>query len=193
MSRALSLALVLSAAVACGPTTPPAPTPTPRTAEEGPPEHPEQVSLLRRLAEAVDGYRDGRPRFVVAGRRFPHPVRKVTERPDEADSLVRELAGDPANYGKFGPFRAVEDPPDETESRYEVDSVIVFTGDGPRRFDGDSVDALFWGLTAFDKFIAPYLTVVYGAKYAADQRELYRMGRSGLARSKVIPHFRGSF
>ncbi len=59
-------------------------------------------------------------------------------------------------------------------------------------YDGARFDALFWSLPAFDKFVAPYLTSVAGSVYAAEQRELYRRGRSPLANSKPIPHWRGS-
>lgn len=197
MSRALPLVLVLalSAILACPPPSStgdsPAP-PSPSTAAAA--ALPDDASLLRRLAAAADGFRDNRPRFVVAGRKFPHPVAGVFEDRYQADSALGPLSGDTMNYEVFGPYRSAETPGAVEKVDEEVDSAVVFTRGGVRKtFRGDQVDALFWGLPAFDKFIAPYLAATGGPKYAADQRELYRRGESPLARSKVVPHYRSSF
>lgn len=193
MNRNLPVVLVLSAILGCNPPPSDGDSPAPPAATGGT-AAPEHASLLRRLAEAADGYRDGRPRFVVAGRRFPHPVAGVFEDAEQADSVVRLLGADTMNYEVFGPYRAVEDPPQAVERDEEVAKVIVITrGDDTTTFDGGEVDALFWSLPAFDKFIAPYLTSVGGPRYAAAQRDLYREGKSPLARSATVPHYRNSF
>jgi hypothetical protein len=197
MSRALPLVpvLALSAILACRPPSstgdsPASPSPSTATATA----LPEYASLLRRLAEAADGFRDNRPRFVVAGRRFPHPVAGVFEDRYQADSALGPLSGDTMNYEVFGPYRSAELPAEVVEVDEVVDTVIVITRGGERKtFLGDRVDALFWGLPAFDKFIAPYLAATGGPRYAAEQRELYRRGESPLARSAVVPHYRSSF
>lgn len=194
MSRALPLVLVvaLSAIPGCSPPPPPDDSPGPELAAAT--ALPDYASLLRRLAEAADGFRDNRPRFVVAGRRFPHPVAGVFEDRDQADLALGPLSGDTMNYEVFGPYRSAETPGGVEDVDEEVDSAVVFTRGGARKtFRGDQVDALFWGLPAFDKFIAPYLARTGGPRYAAEQRELYRRGVSPLARSKVVPHYRSSF
>ncbi|MEP7228529.1 MAG: hypothetical protein ABI785_14280 [Gemmatimonadales bacterium] len=153
----------------------------------------QSASLVRRLAEAADGFRDGRPRWVVIHRRGDkghHDVRGVFMTFKEA-SFEAERAG--PEYAAFGPFVTKDDPPDLSSTKTDVVEVIVRQKNGvEKRFSADSVDALFWSLAAFDKFIAPYLTSVDGVRYAAEQRELYRIGESPLARS-VIVHKAGSF
>lgn len=104
-----------------------------------------------------------------------------------------ERAG--SDYAVFGPFVTVDDPKDEsTPSPEDVVEVTVKQRDGRIiRIDPNKVDALFWTLAAFDKFVVPYLTRVDGARYAADQREFYRLGESPLAKSKLVAHKAGSF
>ncbi len=166
----------------------------------GPPSQPpasamaEPASLLRRVAEAADGFRDGLDKYVVADRKFPHKVLGVFATQAEADdSLARAATAEGSDYERFGPFRTTEEPAYVEDSAEEVLEVIVVTRGGQKRYDAKQIDALFWGLPAFDKFIAPNLTVVGGVRYAAEQRELYRQGRSPLAHSYAIPHYRSSF
>jgi hypothetical protein len=72
-----------------------------------------------------------------------------------------------------------------------VDSVVVYHRDTtPKVYHGEDYDALFWGLPAFDKFVAPYLTKVSGAHYADSIRNLYKTG--DLTNSE-LPHKRYSF
>lgn len=152
------------------------------------------ASLLRRLAEAADGYRDGKPHWVAIHRRGSeghHEVLGVFDTYAEA-SFASRRAG--PEYATFGPFVTRDDPPDQSSSEEDVDSVIVFQKNGiQKRFSADTVDALFWSLAAFDKFIAPYLTSVDGVRYAAEQRELYRINKSPLTHSAAIAHKAGSF
>ncbi len=193
MRAELAVVLLLTAVTGCGGRTPePQPGPKAQLEPDSGVQHAgESAALLRRLAEAADGFRDGEPKFVVAARTFPHKVAGVFDTEEQADSAVKALEGDPLRYGAFGPFRT--EPDILVEGEDEVDSVIVVMKSGEvKRYDGDKVDALFWSLPAFDKFVAPYLTSVAGPVYAAEQRELYRGGRSPLANSKPIPHYRGS-
>jgi hypothetical protein len=153
---------------------------------------PETPALLRRLAEAADGYRDGRDHFVVANRVFPHYVHGVFESRDSAqvvaDSLASRIDSVPA---VFGPFRTKEESPPPNPR--DVDSVVVYRTDKTTKtYNGQEYDALVWSLPAFDKFLVPYLTSVYGIEEAARQRELYLSGKSPLAHSTAVDHKRSS-
>jgi hypothetical protein len=147
------------------------------------------ATLLRRLAEAADGYRDGRDKFVVAAQVFPHKVAGVFSTREEADRVARDSARSPDRYAVFGPYRT---PPDMDVSPEvnDVDSVVTYLKDKTTRtYDGDEYDALFWSLPAFDKFVAPYLTFVAGADHAQRQREAYKRGD---LTNSALPHRRGS-
>jgi hypothetical protein len=124
------------------------------------------------------------------GDRGHHDVKGVFDTFAEASFTARRAGPE---YAAFGPFVTVDDPPDLSSNETDVVEVIVRQKNGvEKRFDGDSVDALFWSLAAFDKFVAPYLTSVDGVRYAAEQRELFRLGKSPLAHS-VLAHKAGSF
>jgi hypothetical protein len=149
------------------------------------------ATLLRRLGEAADGFRDGADRYVVATREFPHKVAGAFLTRAEADAVAEVRSSVSLHYGVFGPYRTM--PDSLAEGPEDVLYVTVKTRGGKEtRYYADSVDALFWSLSAFDKFIAPNLTAVSGPLYAAEQRELYRRGRSPLTHSSAIPHYRGS-
>ena len=196
MRSALIVSLVMSGLVACSGVTQTGPRPTsPITVSEVAGDTlAKSASLLRRLSEAADGFRDGRPRWVVIHRRGDrghHDVRGVFMTFKEA-SFEAERTG--PEYATFGPFVTKDDPPDESSSEEDVVEVIVRQKNGVvKRFSADSVDALFWSLAAFDKFIAPYLTTVDGVRYAAEQREAFRIAKSPLAHSTAVAHKAGSF
>lgn len=197
MRSALVVSVVMSGLVACGgrvTQTGPQPTPPIQTSEVAGDTSAKSASLLRRLAEAADGFRDGKPRYVVAhrkGQHGHHEVRGVFRTPEQANFAAR-MGGD--GYAVFGPFVTLDDPPDESSSPMDVVEVTIRQRDGVvKRYSADSVDAVFWSLAAFDKFIAPYLASVDGVRYAAEQRELYRIGKSPFANSQAIVHKAGSF
>lgn len=196
MYRALLTPLVVSGLLACGTRgagdVTPAPVTTTSTIQDT---LPKSASLVRRLAEAADGYRDGKPRWVVIHRRGDrghHKVLGVFMTSDEAN-FEAQRAG--PEFAVFGPFVTFDDPPNESlGGPKDVVEVTVRQRDGKViRIDADSVDAIFWTLSAFDKFIVPYLAEVDGAAYAAEQRELYRIGRSPFANSALVTHKAGSF
>jgi hypothetical protein len=146
--------------------------------------------LLKRLAQAADGYRDGKDRYVVAGLEFPHKVIGVFLTKAGADSLAADSTTEARSFATFGPFRTALEPGIAAEVD-NVDSVVVYYLEGdPSVYHGETVDALFWGISAFDLFVAPYLTRVYGAAYAASQREAYKQGRLS---NSALPHYRKSF
>jgi hypothetical protein len=196
MRKALTVSIVMSGLVACGSRVAPTdsrPIPPIQTSEVAGDTSAKSASLVRRLAEAADGFRDGRPHWVVIHRRGDrghHDVKGVFDTFAEASFTARRAGPE---YAAFGPFVTVDDPPDLSSNETDVVEVIVRQKNGvEKRFDGDSVDALFWSLAAFDKFVAPYLTSVDGVRYAAEQRELFRLGKSPLAHS-VLAHKAGSF
>ncbi|MEO6057404.1 MAG: hypothetical protein ABIQ49_11235 [Gemmatimonadales bacterium] len=192
MQTRLAVTLLIGAVAGCaGGTTssPIPPAPGPPTATSVPAAVP--ASLLRRVAEAADGLRDGNEWYVVADRAFPHAILGVFPTSAAAVDSVARAAG--TEWEVFGPFKTTENPPYEAAHADDVIEVIVVTSQGQKHYDGTRIDAIFWGLTAFDKFVAPYLTAVGGVRYAAEQRELYRQGKSPLANSKAIPHYRTSF
>lgn len=195
MYRILLTPLVVSGLVACstrgtGYVTPGPITPTSTVQDTSV----KSASLVRRLAEAADGYRDGKPHWVVIhrqGDRGHHKVLGVFMTYDEANFEAQRAGSD---YAVFGPFVTLDDPPDQSTGPEDVVEVTVRQRDGKVvQIDPTKVDALFWTLAAFDKFIVPYLAKVDGAAYAAEQRELYRIGRSPFANSALVTHKAGSF
>jgi hypothetical protein len=160
------------------------------------------ASLLRRLAEAVDGQRNNRPVWVVIQRDFPHDVNGVYWSATQAKEIAARLSG----YIVSGPFIT---PPDSglKTMMYSVDPcpgwhdsfsfchdttfqgssallpvddvdsmvVTVYSRHAPirRAFPRASVDALFFTLSAIDKFVVPYYTRLYGPEVAARMRSQY--------------------
>jgi len=198
MRSVLAVLLMLGGVVACRSSAAVQNGPSPKQAESAVQDTIPSATLLRRLAEAADGYRDGMDRYVAADRNFHltrhgHKVAGVFLTRQEAEAAAGQAnnveAG--ARYSVFGPFRTMRDV--VTETAEDVVSVTVLMKNGKTKvYSADSVDALFWSLPAFDKFVAPYLTSVAGPEYAWEQRELYRQGKSPLANSQGVPHLRGS-
>ncbi len=195
MRNAIAIALCLGGLAGCASTGTKEPSPLPPPPPLGQGAQAEPASLLRRLAEAADGFRDGRDKYVVADHEFPHHVLLVANTLREArDSLSRSHLPKGSDYRLYGPFRTPVDTGLVAKSEDEVVEVIVVTASGKRKsYDGRKYDAMFWGVPAFDKFVAPYLTAVYGVKYAAQQRQLYLEGRSPLVHSIELSHYRSSF
>lgn len=148
------------------------------------------ASLLRRLAEAADGYRDGTDRFVVAAVEFPHKVLGVFQTQAQGDTVAADSSTGALHYKTFGPYRTAPDS-GVSPTIDNVDSVVAYyTGGTQKTYDGKKYDALFWGVPAFDKFVVPYLAFVSGAVWADSQRKAYKAG--ALSQS-VLPHKRYSF
>lgn len=152
------------------------------------------ATLLRRLAEAADGYRDGADRFVAATREFPHRVAGVFLTRGEAETVAADSSTSTVHYEVFGPYRTAAEAGVSPEID-DVDSVVAYYAGGGEKpykktYNGKEYDALFWGLPAFDKFVAPYLTSVARADYAQSQRQAYKNGE---LTESVLPHKRYSF
>lgn len=161
---------------------------------------------LRRVAEAVDGNRTGRPVWVVltTTRGGYADVLAVFGTPDSARTFLQHNGGE--GYFIIGPNYAQADAPgpmafltkpcvhDGSLTRYTcpgLDSltagvaasvamsdvldvtVIVRTRDASYRtvLQAQHADALFFTMSAIDKFVVPYYARVYDAAYAADLRE----------------------
>jgi hypothetical protein len=178
-----------------------APTPTPAGASDT--TRAMSASLLRRLAEAVDGYRSGEALYVVAAWHFPHEVAGVFPSRALASEAVRRKGLD---YAAFGPYFAPPDSGNELmvyslrlcPGLHELDSycpdttaslsqavpyasikdvtITIHAKDGTAVesvLPPSEVDAVFFTLSAIDKFVMPYYTRIYGAQFAADMRAGY--------------------
>jgi|SRR5438309_678660 len=156
------------------------------------------ATLLKVVGEAVDGYRTGRPVYVVAAYQFPHSVHGVFSTKDSA-MTAKPRAG--RGFGVFGPYTAPVDGggemryamiacPHYTPTRYkcptidsaftvpasQVDSVrvTVFASDGRSRtttYQRTEMDALFFTLSAMDKFVLSYYGRLFGVGYASSIRD----------------------
>jgi len=189
--------LVVLAPLACATKSPaqkpPEPTPAPTAMS---------ASLLRRLAEAVDGYRTGETLFVAAARSFPHDVAGVFTTSRQATEVARRKGVD---YGVFGPYFAPPDSGNEMmlyslrpcpglhewdswcpDTTFSLNQSVAYAnikdititihakdGSSVERVLAPQVDAVFLTLSAIDKFVMPYYTRVYNAQFAADMRAAY--------------------
>ena len=106
------------------------------------------ATMLRVLAEAADGFRTGRPIYLVADRRFPHNVAGPFASRREADR-IRADSG--ATFGVFGPYLTRVDPAPDSAARVVAVRITLQQPGGRRRtieVDPDSVDALFFTVSA---------------------------------------------
>jgi hypothetical protein len=157
---------------------------------------PPSASLLRRLAEAADGYRTGQPVMVIARRAPPHEVHGVF--PAESDWQAELDKANQANpgYEAFGPYVTQADPQDPAQAPLVAIRQVVTSIDGiiqPAVVYDESfppVDAVFVGLPAWDKFIGPYLAKVHGVVYAAQERQKVKTTSEY---AKMKPHYLHSF
>lgn len=134
------------------------------------------AALARRLAEAADGFRSGKPVYLVADRGDPARVQAFEgEGAREAAERARrewEARGDGARPGVFGPYLTEPDPTPGGRAGPEVLEVTVRVRlpDGTTRtetLDGAEVDALFWTRSAVEKFVLPYYAGAQGLERAA--------------------------
>jgi hypothetical protein len=124
------------------------------------------ASLLKRVAEAASGLRNGRPVWFVVKKAFPHRLRRHYSEA-EADA---DLAARGSTNVKLGPYMT----PNDTPQKAEISSITVRMKDGREyTFEPERVDALFFSLSALDKFFYPYYTALYGPEKAAEKRRRY--------------------
>ncbi len=149
---------------------------------------PQQTAgLAKRLAEAADGFRDGKYYYFVSKLNYDYDVHWANGDTDNAassaaDNLLTQLGSD---YYKFGPYKTdTNDPPllnyDSIELR------LIKQGLDPEiiAIPADT-DAIVLSLSAFDKFLLPYYTKLYGTDVAADFRS---QTASALATKKPGTH-----
>jgi len=169
---------------------------------------PMPASLLKRLGEAVDGYRTGQAVFVVADGTFPHHVWGVF--PTLREAQVRSDSVGLPSY-VYGPFVAPRDgeqqlffiincpnaavarmqpmpygkhrpdsycPPTDSAFVVPIEEVQeiqlrILLRDGRIHVTTHSpsdLDAVFFTLSAVDKFAVPYYARLYGVDFAARMR-----------------------
>lgn len=118
----------------------------------------ESAAVLRRLAEAADGFRTGEPIWFVLD---PANLAEAIARPTEeaAQAYVAEHPG----WTIHGPFIT---PAEATRSRYIVNVRLDFS-DLTYVDLGADLDALFLTTAAREKFAYPYYARVLGAPDAA--------------------------
>ena len=166
------------------------------------------ATLAKRLAEALDGFREGGRVWIVASYEFDHQVAGFFQDFAEAQATVRRLGGE---YDVFGPFLQpldfdrpsiffieCHDPPTRDWCPWfspvesvlplfrDVDSVrleVFSRSVAPirRTFSPQRVDAMFFSLSALDKFVYPYYARLFGVDYAKSLRDslVVRLQRSG--------------
>lgn len=115
--------------------------------------------LIRRVAEAADGYRTGEPVWIVSGEA---PVDAVEVFDSEAEAQTAAAKPGAILHGPF--VTETDDFPPVTPI-----SVTVRLSDGTTRTIDleESIDALFFSQPAIDKFVGPYYTQVYGGDMAS--------------------------
>lgn len=142
------------------------------------PPAPITAGLARRLAEAADGLRDGKYYYFVSQQQYPYDLQAAggttdTEASYAADILRSELNSFNGKelYYKYGPYRMPEDYAqpvtyDHVEIRLLNNGAVAHC----ETLDGDT-DAIVLNLSAFDKFLLPYYTRLYGVEVAKEMRE----------------------
>lgn len=144
-------------------------------------QRPWPASLVIRMGEAADGYRDGIERWFVVSYAPPHDLRVFLDRGEaEAarDGLQQEM--DAAGAGEvcevFGPF-ATEPDPGPFGPKAGVASIAVTVRRGDEEvvvpIDPRKYDSIFWSLSAVDKFAIPYYVGMSGLDFATSVREKF--------------------
>jgi hypothetical protein len=132
------------------------------------------ASLLRRVAEAADGLRDGRPHWFLVSLKAPHSAVPF----DSAKAADKALAK--RGRGKFallGPYLTKPEPAPKAARRKKrkVRSVLIYyEGEKkPVEVDLAKVDAIFLSESALDKFVYPYFSRVHGVEQTARMRNSF--------------------
>lgn len=138
------------------------------------------ASLLKRLAEAADGFRDGREIWCVAATKFPHEL-EVFFSEVEADALCKVRT---KTHSVFGPFKTGSETA-RLAVRPEIIEISVTIKEGGKtkqvKVDPKEVDCLFWSESAVDKFVIPYYARLYGVEHAAKMRKTFAAERKALS------------
>ncbi len=134
---------------------------------------PLSAALLRRLGEAADGYRTGRPIYVVAC--YDHPRDDLRIFDHEADALEHlSQAGD--RFGMFGPFVTHGAGADGLVREVAITLRAADGSERVARLDGREYDAFLWSASAIDKFAVPYYAATAGIDAATEMRQRCTQG-----------------
>ena len=128
------------------------------------------ATMLRIVGETADQYRTGRSVWLVADYRFPHRVRGPFATREAAQLARRDSA---ATLGVFGPYVTPRDSSADSGWRIRSVRVVLRAAGKDTTIDvnPDSVDALFFTMAPFDKFVVPYYSRLYGADFALRLRD----------------------
>ncbi len=156
------------------------------------------AGLLRRLGAAADGYRTGEPVWIVASPYEPYPVEGVYPTFPEATRHAPLIRGGrvfgpyvtPLDEGRamiFVPTRHVDPTiymmdssptwtlPRTPLAMATVDSLVItaYNREGGiwRGVTRGNVDAVFFTLSAYDKFVSPYYSALSGPGVATELRQ----------------------
>lgn len=129
-------------------------------------------SLVRRLAEAADGFRHRKKRYFFVARLLPdvggtHELHGPYEKSqDVPDALCAEITS--GIRGWFGPFEA-DGPSLTARVIHEMDIRTKKSdnsdGEPIPGFQAHRLDALFWSRSVLEKFAVPYYARMYGGAY----------------------------
>lgn len=151
--------------------------------------------LAKRLAEAADGFRDGKYHYFVSqlntDQYSDFNMQNVSGDTDDgassaADDLLGQLG---SSYYKFGPYKTDNDSSSPllnynsielTLTKVNIDPIVICIT--------SEIDAIVFSLSAFDKFFLPYYTRLYGADVAADYRAKASTALSDLSLRKLPAH-----
>jgi hypothetical protein len=125
------------------------------------------ASLAKRVAEAASGLRNGRRVWFVVNSDFPHGLTNHYSEREADDALTAKGSA----FTKMGPFMT----PDEVPHKKQLEWIKVKVKGRAKEmhFNPEEADALFWSLSALDKFFYPYYTMLYGPQKAAEMRKKY--------------------
>src|SRR5262245_14505889 len=129
-------------------------------------ESPLSASILRRVAEAADGFRDGKPHWFVVTLEAPHKAVPF-------DSAAAARTGQKkmgAGTVVLGPYVTQPEPrPKKLAARKKAKAKkvarieIYYEGvKKPVVIDPSKADAIFLGASALDKFAYPYYSRIHG-------------------------------
>lgn len=134
--------------------------------------------LLRRLAEAVDGFRG---QEVFCRSRFTPDAQfdfEVSVEPAEPSGLTTLAAKQDPDFGVFGPFLTPEAKGPNLKDTRIKKITITLDDDRVVNVNPKKTDALFWTVSAVEKFLVPYYASVNSA--LAANTVLHTFDRAGM-------------
>jgi hypothetical protein len=145
------------------------------------------AGLAKRLAEAADGFRDGKYYYFIARSEYDFDLQYAGGTTDEqAHNLAQSIKDDKGSeYEIYGPYKTESDDP----PLMNYDSIqMTFTKQGLTPIVAaleTDVDAVILSLAAYDKFFHPYFVRLYGDTRANNLRSA---ASTALANSIPVRH-----